>query len=233
MARIVAAVTADVVGSSRYDANDRRKLDRVLRAAFREAEQRFKGVLHTRMTFRITAGDEFQFVVADVPRALHLLTYIRASVAAGGLDPPARFRASLGVGELSTPKRASSYEEDGSAFLRSRRGLEDIARRRGLVRWTKIVTGTDGIDASIDAVLCLGDFIQESWTVTQWEAIRWALLGATREDIAKRLHIAHQNVTKRLLAAGCPYFADSADYVRRALVAASDTHQRVQRKAAP
>jgi len=141
--------------------------------------------------------------------------------------------ASLGVGELSTPKRASSYEEDGSAFLRSRRGLEDIARRRGLVRWTKIVTGTDGIDASIDAVLCLGDFIQESWTVTQWEAIRWALLGATREDIAKRLHIAHQNVTKRLLAAGWPYFADSADYVRRALVAASDTHQRVQRKAAP
>src|SRR5947207_8878355 len=45
----------------------------------------------------------------------------------------------------------------------------------------------------------LADFIQQSWTVAQWEAIRWSLLGLTREAIARKLKVAHQNVTKRLL----------------------------------
>ena len=97
----IAVLTADVVGSSRYSSTDRRKLDEVIRKAFAEVERRFPDAIHTRLAFRITAGDEFQCVISDTPRALDILTYFRAVVAASGLRPTVRLRASVGIGELT------------------------------------------------------------------------------------------------------------------------------------
>jgi hypothetical protein len=161
----VAVLTADVVGSSRYSSADRRRLDQVIRKAFADVEHRFPDAIHTRLAFRVTAGDEFQCVIADAQRAPDILAYCRAVVAASGLTPPVRLRASVGIGELSTPKRASPYEEDGPAFVRARNGLEEIAKARSPIRYTKLVTGVSEEDAAADAVLCLTDFIQRSWTV--------------------------------------------------------------------
>lgn len=228
----IAVLTADVVGSSRYSSADRRRLDQVIRKAFADVEHRFPGAIHTRLAFRITAGDEFQCVIADARRALDILTYFRAVVAAGGLRPPVRLRASVGIGELSTPKRANPYEEDGPAFVHARNGLEEIAKARSPVRATKLITGALEADGAADAVLCLTDFIQQSWTVAQWEAVRWSLLGLTREAIARKLKVAHQNVTKRLLAAGWPHFEVAAAFLRDLIERATSTQKRVQRPSA-
>src|SRR5262245_18598833 len=181
--RNLAVLTADVVGSSRYPAADRRKLDKILRQAFADVERRFPGAIHTGMAFRITAGDEFQCVIADPPRALDIVTYLRAVAATEGLTPPVRLRAAVGIGELTTPRRASPYEEDGPAFVLARRGLETIHHARS-PRDTRLVTGNPDLNDAADAVLSLTDFIQRSWTVPQWEAARWSLLGLTREAIA-------------------------------------------------
>src|ERR1043166_8441530 len=43
----VAVITGDIIGSSRYPRGDRQRVDRMLRAAFREAERRFPGAMHT------------------------------------------------------------------------------------------------------------------------------------------------------------------------------------------
>lgn len=51
-------------------------------------------------------------------------------------------------------------------------------------------------------MLYLADYVMEGWTVPQWAAVRWALLGLKRKDVARKLKIAHQNVSKRILAAG-------------------------------
>lgn len=229
----VAVITGDIIGSSRYARLDRQRLDRVLRAAFRETERRFRGAIHTRMAFRITAGDEFQCVVADVPRVLEILTYIRAVAATGGLEPPLRFRSSVGVGEISVTKRSSPYEEDGVAFVRSRRGLEDLSKGRGPTRWTKLVTGHGDKDMTADTVLCLADHIFEGWTVPQWEAVRWAILGLTRQAIARKLKIAHQNVTKRLRAAGWPHLEPALSFLGQLLRDAVRTPETVQKPDTP
>jgi len=229
----VAVITADIIASSRYSRRDRQRLDRVLRAAFRETERRFRGAIYTRMAFRITAGDEFQCVIADVPRVFEILTYVRAVAATGGLEPPLRFRASVGVGEISVTKRTSPYEEDGTAFVRSRHGLENLSKGRGPTRWTKLVTGYSDKNAAADAVLCLADHILEGWTVPQWGAVRWAILRLTREAIARRLKIAHQNVTKRLLAAGWPHLKPALGFLGQLLAEAIRTHEAVQRPYAP
>ena len=231
--KLLAVITADVVESTSYSAADRRSLDRVLRSAFREAERRFPRAIHTGMAFRVTAGDEFQCVVADVSRVLQILTYLRAVAATGGLDPPVRFRASIGIGTLSTPRRRNPYEEDGVAFVRARRGLERVSRRRGPTRWTALTTGNAGTDATADAVLCLADYIMEGWTVAQWEAVRWALLGLKREEVARKLKIAHQNVTKRILAAGWLHIDVSFRFLADLVDKSLGTHKRVQRRIAP
>jgi SatD family (SatD) len=225
--RIVAVMTGDIIASKRYPPRERQRLDRMLHAAFGDMEKRFPGAIHTRLAFRITAGDEFQCVIRDVPRALEIMTYVRAVVATGGLRPPVRFRASLGVGEISVGKRANPYEEDGPAFVRSRQGLDELDRMRSPKRWTKLLTGKKERDSAADAVLCLADYLFEQWTVPQWEAVRWTLLGHTRQEISKKLGIAHQNVTKRLLAAGWPFLESPFRFVGGLLQDASGTLKRV------
>ncbi|MGH7316184.1 MAG: SatD family protein [Candidatus Rokuibacteriota bacterium] len=191
------------------------------------------GAIYTRLAFRITAGDEFQCVISDVPRVLDILTYFRGVVATGGLTPPVCLRAAVGIGELSTPKRDNPYEEDGPAFVKARHGLEEIAKLRSPLRATKLVTAVSDVDAAADAVLCLTDFIQQSWTVPQWEAVRWSLLGLTREAIAAKLKVAHQNVTKRLLAAGWPHFEVAAGFLRGLVEKVAHIPERVQKASAP
>ena len=93
---LVAVVTADIIGSTRYSALDRRRVDALLRRAFRDAERRYPEAVHTRMAFRITTGDEFQWVMSDVPRTFDVLMYLRAVAASAGLVPGLRFRASIG-----------------------------------------------------------------------------------------------------------------------------------------
>ncbi len=57
----------------------------------------------------------------------------------------------------------------------------------------------------------------------QWEAIKWILLGLTREEISKKLNVAHQNVTKRLLAAGWQQFKEASELLRELLANAAQS----------
>jgi len=229
----IAVITADVVGSSKYSAWDRGSLDGILRAAFRETQRRFPEAIHTGLAFRITAGDEFQCVLADAPQVLKVLTYLRAVVATAKLDPPIRFRASIGIGTLSTPKRPNPYEQDGVAFVRARRGLERISKGRRSARWTVLATGGADVDTAAEAVLCLADYIMDGWTISQWEAVRWALLGLKRHEVAVKLNIAHQNVTKRLLAAGWPQIDLAFASMAHLLAMSNSTQKAVQSRMAP
>ncbi len=216
----VAVLTADIVRSTSYSQRERRQIDRILLKSFNEVTRRYLRAVHTRLAFRITAGDEFQCVFSEIPKTFEILTYLRALVATSGVTPIITFRASIGIGEISVAGRPSPYEEDGEAFVRSRNGLEQLGRGRHN-HWTRIVTGQPELDATAETVLVLLDHFQQGWTVPQWEAVKWSLLGLTREEIAKKLKVAHQNVTKRLSAAGWQSFKVGAEYLTSLLSEAS------------
>ena len=201
----VAVITADIVGSSRYSSEDRQRVDEILRHGFQETRAAYRGVLRGRLNFRVTAGDEFQWVIGEPSKALETLTHLRAVVATADLKLGVRFRASIGVGEISVAGYENTYEQDGSAFVRARRGLEELATRRGVTRSTKLTTGKEHIDAVADAILGLADFLFQRWSSSQWEAVRWSVQGETREAIASKLKISHQGVTKRLITSGWPH----------------------------
>lgn len=211
----VSVLTADIIRSTQYDSRTRVHIDRVLRLSFKEVAQKYPKAVHTKLAFRITAGDEFQGVFVDVQRSFEILTYLRALAATSEITPMLTFRASIGVGEITVSGRQTSYEEDGPAFVKSREGLECLSGRTQ--RWTKIVTGKSEIDRSLDIVLLLLDRQQKSWTVPQWEAVKWTLLGLTRERIAIKLKVKHQNITKRLTAAGWQQFQTATEFVSELL----------------
>lgn len=208
----VAVLTADIIQSTRYSRLERQRLNRALLNAFDEVVRRYPKAVHTRLAFRITAGDEFQCVFSDVARTYDILTYLRATLATSRLEPFVRFRASIGVGDISVTGKSSSYEEDGEAFVRSRRGLEELEKGRQS-RWTKIAIGQPETDLTADVVLNLLDYLQQGWTVPQWEAVRWSLLELTREEISKKLKVRHQNVSKRLSAAGWRQFRVASKFL--------------------
>lgn len=208
----VAVLTADIIQSTRYSRLERQRLNRALLRAFDEVVRRYPKAVHTRLAFRITAGDEFQCVFSDIPKTFDILTYLRATLATSGLEPIVRFRASIGVGEISVAGRSSPYEEDGEAFAHARRGLEQLGKGRHN-RWTKIVTGQAELDSTADVVLTLLDYLEQGWTVPQWEAVRWSLLELTREEISKKLKVRHQNVSKRLSAAGWHQFRVASKFL--------------------
>jgi len=204
-------MTADLIHSRRYSPKLRRQINTVLKRSFNELARKYPDSIHTRLAFRITAGDEFQCVFSEISQIFELLTYLRATVAIGGIKPLITFRASVGIGEISVRSRSNPYEEDGEAFVRARYGLDQLKKKRQ--RLTKIITGKPEIDRVVDLVLLFLDRLQRSWTGPQWEAVKWSLLGLKREDISKRLDVAHQNVTKRLTAAGWQEFKQGSQFI--------------------
>lgn len=209
-------MTADIINSTLYESTERRRIDQILMKAFAEIDRTYPQALQTKPAFRVTAGDEFQCVFGDVPESFNLVTYLRCICATSGLKPSLTFRASIGVGSISVSGKRSSYEQDGEAFVRSRRGLEQLEKEKR-TRWTKITTGNEDTDAAVDVILLLLDQMQRDWTVAQWEAVKWISMGKTREQVSKKLKVAHQNVTKRLAAAGWQSFKISADFLKEQL----------------
>ncbi len=214
----VAVVTGDIIDSRKYAGSARTRLNNALTRGVQLATSTVPRVALTRLDFRITAGDEFQFVLKSPERALEMLILLRSILALESVTPPIRFRAAVGVGAVKyRPSRSAAarpYEWDGPAFVRARSGLDVIKRQRSPERWTTIITGTPAVDVQVDVILGLADHLQRSWTSAQWEAIGWTMRGLKRHETARHLKVAHQNVSKRLNAAGWPAAATAMTYIR-------------------
>jgi len=202
-ASLVTVVTADLIRSRQYTPSSRRTVDDLVRRTFRdEIVRRFRRSLHTKLKFRVTAGDEFQWVMKDPVSAGKAVLALRAALIHAKPQLWLRFRAGIGHGEISVVHTADPYQEDGPAFVRARDALESLRRKsRGSDRWTRLSTGDDVCDMASESLWSFLDYFQEQWTVSQWEAVHWASQGLKREDIARRLKVRHQSVTKRLTAA--------------------------------
>lgn len=212
----VAVVTADLIGSRHYSRKARAELDRTIRQSF--AARRLGAALRdfkpAATGFHITVGDEFQFVTDDFAHVLPFLTHLRARLALLPLTPRADFRAAIGVGAVTLARSTNAYEQDGPAFVRAREGLETLkALTRGRGQGTIVVTGDAVRDREFSAVLALMDHVQQRWTAAQFEAVDLTLQGATLLQASSKIGIRHQNVSKRLRAAGWYEFNQAQELV--------------------
>lgn len=215
----VAVITGDIIDSRLYSASERKRLNAALGRSVDTATRTLSTKVLARLDFRVTAGDEFQFVLERPDTALATVFLIRSLLAAEPLKPIARFRAAIGVGDAKyRPSRAARlrpYEWDGPPFIMARQGLELIKGTRSPDRWTALVTGDKRSDDEFDVILGLIDHVQKDWTKAQWEAVGWTVRGLKRLETARRLRVAHQNVSKRLSAAGWLAISAALHYLDR------------------
>lgn len=215
MAATIAVVTADLVGSRRLAAPERRLVDRRLRDVFaKNAFQKYRSKAKPGgFDFRVTVGDEFQFVLEDKAVLLDAVTELRLFLALVEIPSGVSFRAGIGIGTVTLARASRAYERDGPAFVRSREALEGLKRSQR----TAIRSGDASLDRTLDVLLGLMDEIQRRWTREQWHAIDFELRNRTILEAASALRVAHQNISKRLQAAGWREFDVALDYIREAL----------------
>ena len=80
---MVAVVTCDIIKSRRYNVNERKEVDNLIRQAFAETIELFPDAQADKLSFNIIQGDEFQFVIDNPALAYRFVVF-----SVGGLYPP-------------------------------------------------------------------------------------------------------------------------------------------------
>lgn len=194
---MIAVATCDIVKSAKYSRAERAQIQGHLLASWQEAQAKFGDRLDSDLGFRVTAGDEFQFVSRDVKTALECVTFLRIRMRLLKIRPLLTFRASIGLGERSVAGDANPYAQDGPAFHLARAGMEKLKSRHEPV--TRILVEKNGRKlALVNAALAVSDVIYLGWTPAQAAVLALANEGLRGEEIASRLRIVSSAVSRRL-----------------------------------
>lgn len=148
--------------------------------------------------FAIGRGDEFQ-VLLERPQVIpDLIWHFELAL------PELPVRIGIGHGNLSTPVRRDPYRMDGPVFHLARAAVDNAGERLGGV--------FSGFGATEDQVLNglarILRRIRNGWTAPQREIVEALRRGDARADIAARLSISKQAVSKRARAAGWDAFRE-------------------------
>lgn len=221
-APLYVALIGDLVHSRAMAAEARGRVQRALEAAFeavsRSGSGRAPGVAAELL---LTLGDEFQGLFeasAAGAEALALALEAALGAVAGEAEGPggAPVRFGLGVGALTTERKARALGMDGPCFHRAREALE-AARRSGdacrlLHRgapheavWSLLAT------AWLEAMA--------GWTDAQREAAALAREGLSGKAIAGRLGVTPGAVSQRLKAARYAFVERAREALPRDLAA--------------
>ncbi len=144
-------------------------------------------------------GDSFQMVIDTPENAMKIAVLLRAGLKAHTpreYNKPWDARLSLGVGSISY-YADHIVLSDGEAFQYSGRGLDEIGKRRLIVktRWREV---NDELQVST----AFADEVISSWSVSQSQAVYQALLYNTpQKEIAHKFQRSAQNISKLLSAA--------------------------------
>lgn len=215
---MVAVVTADIISSKQYPAENRVALDTLLKEAFQTAAAVFPEAVHASISFSIIQGDEFQFVLKNPAKAYSFVVFMRSLLAVSSLDPKPSFRAAIGIGEIAIHGGGDSYAMDGAAFHLSREGMVNVKTVKSCRdRLTILATAQGRPDESVNIILMYQDMLERHWTREQHTAVRWRLENETYGKIGEKVGIAQQNVQKRLKAARWDEFSTGMTFIEKTL----------------
>ena len=212
----IAVITADIVGSTRLDANKREMLRRLVQRALGKMNKACRGELVLPIT--VTVGDEFQGVVSPYWKVLSLADRFRGLMYCTDKKLAVELYVSIGIARGIIRKGEESRMQEGTAFYLSRRGIDTLKESRS--RRTKLLTQSEDVNKVVELILNYQDMILSSWTPAQWQAILMRDCGLSLKYIGKKLGVAYQNVQKLLKAANCVCYTGGSTFLTELL---SDT----------
>ena len=183
----VGILVGDIVGSR--EASDRQKLQSDIQSSLDEVNDEVDGSSIAPM--EIVRGDEFEGGFRD-PSAC-----IEAFFTLERILFPVRFKAGIGVGEISTSEDTSISRMDGPAFHRARAAVEEAKSSASdlLIR-----SNNQSRDAILNTILDLLTLLKERWTDRQWEIVNHYRENRdrTQSEIAYEFGISQPAVAKVL-----------------------------------
>jgi len=201
------------MGQKRYcaiigDMNRSRKLarrahaQRKFAAAVDTINKEFKSSIASK--FLVTLGDEFQGLLASPGQSYDVVRRFEE------LMEPVPFSFGIGVGTLSTPLRKDkALGMDGEAFHRARSALQNAKSRKRSVCYSF----DSRSEVLVNALIALMD---KQWIrlTPRQQRIAQLLKEAKPKDVARRLRISAQAISKARRSAGMLELSDAADALR-------------------
>ena len=183
-------LVADVVQSS-IRADFRKLLGQILRTVTnRHLRQKL-----IKLPYSVTAGDEFQTVVENLPQIPKLILDLRANMR------PLSIRVGIGIGRISDKIQPPVNRLSGEAFLKARDAI-DIVKKGSLYKFdvlTAFQSKDELFDETINLIYGLQDTLVRNITSKQWKTIHTVLDEPTKlEDIAEQLNLNVSTVSRNL-----------------------------------
>jgi hypothetical protein len=189
-----AVITGDIVGSTRLNAAERRKLQRRLQTFTSAAAKQYPD-----FSWEQYRGDSLQIsLTASRAMALRIALRLQSYLQAGGFS----IRQAIGLGDMSV-KGKQVGSSDGTAFRLSGPLADELKKREELIA----ITATQPEFAAEWQVHGTTlHFLLQRLSMAQADALYLQLAGLTQEAIARKLHISQPSVYQRLHAAGWNVF---------------------------
>ncbi|MHB8217246.1 MAG: SatD family protein [Candidatus Sulfotelmatobacter sp.] len=191
------AVIADMVGSRSMARSQRRVLQQRFARLIVNLNRDYRKT--TASKFVITLGDEFQGLLVSATIIPDLLWRLEQDL------PQRQFRVGVGLGTLDTPLQKYAINIDGPALHTARAAIEHAKKARSL---GGVFRGFGELDDILTGIGSLLWFQRSHWTESQRNIASFLRKGMSQSEVAVKLGIKRQVVSRQVLAAGCyPYIA--------------------------
>ncbi|PZN95601.1 MAG: hypothetical protein DCF29_24380 [Alphaproteobacteria bacterium] len=202
-----AVLTGDLVGSSRLSPKSLQGARQTFEAASDDiARWSPKLVASTPDFFR---GDSWQLLLTRPGFSLRAAFYIRARLKAG--DPDWDTRIAIGLGAVAKIDKSRTSLSSGEAFLLSGHALDAMGAATNLV----VAETPQGRSlAALDVIARICSSMADDWSQKQAQAVCLALApdAPTQAEMAERLGVTQQAVSKALASAKISAFLQAAQY---------------------
>lgn len=186
---IHAVIIADIVGSS-----SRSDLRGFLGKRLGIASRKHMREKRIKLPYAVTAGDEFQTVIDNLPSLPRTLLDLRAALR------PLSLRVGIGLGAIPARIQAPVNRLGGEAFLFARKAIDAI--KAGTLFKFEVLTAfcspNARFDETVNLIYGLHDTLLRKITDKQWETIEQFLARPTLEHAAAGLRLDISTVSRNL-----------------------------------
>ena len=192
--KIYAVITGDIIGSQKWNVNDREYFLNNLKVSLDIIEEYFA------LPYEVFRGDSFQGIVSQPEHAAKAAILLRANLLSH-YDKRNRLdaRISIGIGRIDFFPEKDVGEGDGEAFRYSGLELDKIKKKK--INFI-ITTPWAEVNEELRTECALLDALVRRWSKEQAEAMFWYVKGLKQEEIGEKLGINQSTAHQRLKLGG-------------------------------
>lgn len=185
------AVIADMVRSRDLPSSQRRLLQKQFGILIDRLNQNYRKAIAAK--FVITLGDEFQGVLHSASLIPDLIWQLEQDF------PGRELRVGIGFGTLDTPLQKAAINIDGPVLHAARAAIETAKKAKAM---GGVFRGFGELDDILNGIARILRFHRSCWTPAQRSIAVLLRQGISQTQIAHKLRIKKQVVSRQVLAAG-------------------------------